>query len=721
MIYCTEAVVIGGGPGGLCAALALARQGRKTALVTNRPVLGGNSSSEIRVWTRGATGGGNLYAEEMGIWGELKLRNLYLNTEANPVFWDNVLLEQVLLEENLELFLNTHVFDLKLDGKGTILSAIGVQMGTEKQIEFQGNFFIDATGDGTLGQLAKVTSTVGKEDRTAYDESFAPEKAEKGTFGNTIFFFTRKEDHPVIYRPPAYAYPMEQIKEMLGKGGRIVSEAMNGCDYWWFETGGLQDTIADAQDISFELKALVAGVWNYIKNSGKFQADYLTLAWEGNLPGKRESRRMVTERVLCQKNILEQTEFTDSAFYGGWYLDFHPSGGINTEEEYCTQIPVQVYPIPLSCLYSRQAKNLVFAGRNIGVSHVAFASTRIMNTCALSGQAAGTLTAVCLREKCAPWELSGELVRKIQDQLLDDDMLIPGVEYDRGRNLAVQARLEVSSEAGTQKGSADGYYSLEQGGFLVYPASAGSLKVMIRADEDTELCGQSYRSPLPSRAAYGKEEDASEHYRISIKKGQHWVSFPRETEEGFLTAVLESNPLLSVAISKEVQTGFLLGHKDSPVYRTPYVETEFPVYGKENLTNGAARPWNRPNLWMSGHEERPWIRLLWDKEVMVQEVLFFFNPDLNMELVSSRAETWDEHHKYVPRRSMPPQLVRSAELWAIGEDGSRQVIASLKENWQRRWQIRLREPIKLKGLELDILSTYGNGRGEVFEMRVYGK
>ena len=99
----TQVAVIGGGPAGVCAAIAAARHGIQTMLVTDRPVLGGNSSSEIRVWTRGATGAGNLWAEEMGVWGELKLENLYRNSDANPVFWDETLLDAVQCEKNLTL------------------------------------------------------------------------------------------------------------------------------------------------------------------------------------------------------------------------------------------------------------------------------------------------------------------------------------------------------------------------------------------------------------------------------------------------------------------------------------------------------------------------------------------------------------------------------------------------------------------------------------------
>ena len=240
----TQLAVIGGGPAGVCAAIAAAQHGVQTALVTDRLVLGGNSSSEIRVWTRGATGAGNLWAEEMGVWGELELRRLVL------------------------------------------------------------------------------------------------------------------------------------------------------------------------------------GVWNYVKNSGKFHADCYTLDWIGSIPGKRESRRMQTEYCLTEEDILAQRTFPDGAFYGGWYVDTHPSGGMyDSGEENCVQTPVNVYQIPLRCLYNRQVPNLLFAGRIIGVERSVFFSSRVMNTCALSGQAAGTLAAACLQAGKAPAELDAWEIEAIRRTLARDERM----------------------------------------------------------------------------------------------------------------------------------------------------------------------------------------------------------------------------------------------------------------------------------------------------------
>lgn len=716
----TEVVVIGGGPGGICAAIAAARQGRRTILVTDRPVLGGNSSSEIRVWTRGATGAGNVYSEEMGIWGEIKLRNLYLNPEGNPVMWDDVLLEQVLDQENLTLLLNTHITDVEMGKDGEICSVSGFQMGTEQRVTLAAEYFIDATGDATLGAMTGLPYQMGKEDRAKYGESFAPEMAEKTTFGNTIFFFTKREDHPVTYVAPEFAYSMERIEELLGKGGRIVNEQMDGCDYWWFETGGMSDTIADAQKITLELKKLVLGVWNYIKNSGKFQADYLTLAWEGNLPGKRESRRMMTKTVLTQKDVLEGSDFPDAAFYGGWYLDFHPSSGIYTNEDYCTQIPVHVYPIPLSCLFHPDKKNLLFAGRNIGVSHVAFASTRIMNTCALSGQTAGTLAALCIRMGVAPGELNLNQVREVQEQLLRNDMMIPGLIPWKDGNLAAEAQVFASSTecAGTER--AEGEFSLDEDVVLILPAEGIHTEFLLKAKKDTVITYDCYSSDLPSRLALGTQTGSG---TVSLRAGDHWYAFQMDTEveHGFLTLDIKANEAVSFGICKEQLTGFLLGRKERACYDYPCLRFQEAgeIYKPENIINGYGRPWGTTNSWISAREQKPYLRLCWQKPVRIQEVIIFFNSDLSMELNSSRAARWDAHHMFEPRMGMPPELVREAVLYGITPGGKQEILAEITDNWKRCVHVQLEKVLEVCEIKLEIISTYGAERAEVFEIKVY--
>ena len=333
----TELAVIGGGPAGVCAALSAARLGIKTLLIGNRPVLGGNSSSEIRVWTRGATGAGNLFAEEMGTWGLLKMQNLYKNPDANPIFWDEILLDTILSEKNITLYLNTEITDVELNNCH-LAAVTGFQQSSEIKLRIEAKYYIDATGDGSIGAKSRVPYYMGKH-RVEYEND--ERLSEPELLGSSILYYSKKEDHPIQFVPPEYAYNMTEIEQIINQGGRVANETITGSDCWWFEYGGICDTIQNAQDITFELKRLVFGVWNYIKNSGHFDADCYTLEWIGNIPGKRESRRMETEYLLTANDILQQKEFSDGAFYGGWYMDFHPVGGmLDSGEENCIQIPV---------------------------------------------------------------------------------------------------------------------------------------------------------------------------------------------------------------------------------------------------------------------------------------------------------------------------------------------------------------------------------------------
>ena len=322
---------------------------------------------------------------------------------------------------------------------------------------------------------------------------------------SSLLFYTRKEDHKVPFIPPSYAYSMEKIASLVGNGGRILSESMSGSDCWWFEYGGDRDTIADSQEITIELKKLVMGIWNYIKNSGNYPADNYTLEWVGSIPGKRESRRAETAYMLTEQDIQTNANFDDCAFYGGWYLDMHPSGGIQeSEKENCVQTPVTVYQIPLRCLYTDTIANLSFAGRNIGMERGVFASSRVMNTCALAGQAAGELAAMAWEQHCPLQGLSGAQIREIQLRLLREDMFLPGADIRVPEDLVQNATLTASSWESGAACWEDGIFSLKQGGFVTFPGvEKNTLQLTVDCQRQTVLTGHWFFADLPNRLLYG--------------------------------------------------------------------------------------------------------------------------------------------------------------------------------------------------------------------------
>ena len=702
-----QLAVIGGGPAGVCAALSAARQGIQTVLVTDRPVLGGNSSSEIRVWTRGATGAGNLWGEEMGVWGELKLENLYRNPDASPVFWDDVLLDAVLKEQNLELFLNTEVFAVTTHRNGAVASVCGIQQGSEQQFEFEAELFIDATGDGMIGAKTGVPFEMGN--------------SRHETLGNSILYYTQRVDHPVRFIPPDYAYDMAHIEKILGFGGRIINEKMSGSDCWWFEYGGLHDTIKDAQDIALELRRLVLGVWNYVKNSGKFDADHYTLDWIGAIPGKRESRRMKTAYCLTEQDILAQKTFPDGAFYGGWYVDAHPSGGMyDSGEENCVQTPVNVYQIPLRCLYNPQVFNLLFAGRIIGVERSVFFSSRVMNTCALSGQAAGTLAAECLNDRKAPSELDADEVERVRRTLARDDMLIPGAGIDDPADLAEAASVTASSVHNGLPGERTEWLPLQEGGFLAFPAVRGRhIQIEIHAEHPTVLRARCGSAKLPNRLNIGV--DAEEHC-WELHGGIQRIEAEIAEENTFCIWEFAPTPGAALAVCARTRTGFLCGQSGSPALREPrawYAEAP-ALYAETQILSGENRPWGGANAWIAAPDDsKPWVELRWNTPVAAREIRFYLDADLAMELSSSHAGHWEKSHHFAARQSMPPQLVKELALTAELESGEAVVLAELFEQHQRLVTVRIPGKERITALRAELRQTWGGLPPIIYRISIF--
>ncbi len=397
----SDITVIGGGLAGVCAAVAAARLGRKVALVQNRPVLGGNSSSEVRVWVVGATAHGvNRYARETGIMGEMFVENQYRNPDVHEVEADGG------------------------EDHRVIRSATGWMMGSERRIRFESPMFLDCSGDGLIGFMAGARYRIGREARHEYGEAWAPPIADDVLLGSTILFYTKDAGRPVKYIPPSFAKDIAKTEIPLK---RVIRSGDSGCHYWWIEWGGELDTVHDNERIRDELWAVIYGIWDYIKNSGKFEADRMTLEWVGAVPGKREYRRFIGDYVLNQNDILAQVPFEDRVAFGGWSIDLHPPQGMYSGESGSKHLhPDGIYHIPFRSLYSSNVSNLLFAGRNISATHIAFGTTRVMATCATVGEAAGTGAALCVSKAVSPRELCQKHMKELQQVLLRQDAAIKG-------------------------------------------------------------------------------------------------------------------------------------------------------------------------------------------------------------------------------------------------------------------------------------------------------
>jgi len=439
-------VIIGGGMAGTCAALAAARNGAKVVLVQDRSMLGGNASSEIKMHIVGADCHGQRPGlRESGLIEELRLEDAVRNPHRSYSQWDLLLYEKVKAEPNITLLLDTACIGCEVDPQTRAIRSVSVlRNSTEDIFEISGTFFADCSGDSRLGLEAGADSRQGRESCDEYGESLASKKADGQTLGSSILITSRQYETPQPFRAPNWArkFTKDDLKY------RPIYSFEYG--YWWFEWGGQHDTIRDNDMIRHELLRIAIGIWDYVKNSGNHpESAEWALDWVGSIPGKRESRRLLGPYVLMQNDVLEGRLFPDAVAYGGWAIDLHPPSGIDAKDElpYTPTHLESAYTIPLRCLYSRNVPNLLFAGRNISASHVAFASTRVMATCSVMGQAIGTAAALAVVKNISLQALTeGDALRELQQRLLKDDAFLPGLRHEDPLDLARNAKVSVSSE-----------------------------------------------------------------------------------------------------------------------------------------------------------------------------------------------------------------------------------------------------------------------------------
>lgn len=449
-----ELLVAGGGMSGVCCAIAAARLGTNVILVQDRPVLGGNASSEIRMHIVGATGlhAGlplELEPREGGLIEEIRLEFAVRNPQRSPAVADLILYELCRAEPNLTLLLNTTVVAARVEDR-RITNVTAERPSTEDRFAIAATMFADCTGDGRLAVEAGVPFRRGREGRDAFGETLAPETGDAKTLGSTILFQARKHDRAMPYVAPPWVRKFAAGDFKLRPFGKSGSDLGLEYGYWWIEWGGCLDTLKDNERIRDELLAITLGVWNHIKNESGLDVAHWALDWIGFVPGKRESRRFVGQHVLTEGDLFASRPFSDAVAFGGWPIDTHPPEGVDAPAEApCTQNHLPwLYDIPLRCCVASSLRNLFFAGRNISATHLAFASTRVMATCAAVGQGVGTAAALALRAKVEPAAIAEDaaLLRDIQQRLLRDDAYLVGVRHADANDLARGAAVSASSE-----------------------------------------------------------------------------------------------------------------------------------------------------------------------------------------------------------------------------------------------------------------------------------
>lgn len=392
-----DLVVVGGGMAGTCTAISAARLGLKVALVHDRPVLGGNNSSEVRVHLNGQI---NLppYPRIGDVVRELDPANQG-NAQAAAFYNDEKKLRIVKNEPNLRLFLNMHAYAVEKQGD-RITAVVAKDIRTSKDLRFVAPLFADCTGDGTVGFLAGADFRMGREGWQETGETLAPPEPDKMTMGASTQWYTVETLKPAPFPECPWALPFNEAS---------CEHATRGD--WNWETGLNKDQIADFESIRDHALRAVYGNWSFLKNHSKDKAKYThrQLSWVAYIAGKRESRRLLGDVILTQQDVQEQKAYPDAMVTTTWSIDLHYPDPKNTEhfpgEEFktiCKTPAIKPYAIPYRCLYSRNVENLFMAGRDISVTHVALGTVRVMRTGGMMGEVVGMAASICKNRDTTP-------------------------------------------------------------------------------------------------------------------------------------------------------------------------------------------------------------------------------------------------------------------------------------------------------------------------------
>ena len=418
-----DLVVCGGGIAGTCAAIAAARLGIRVALIHDRPVLGGNNSSEVRVGLSGKIHQppypalGNVVQEIAPLgyydfvearknpdlpWSQriLALDPVKAEHNAGPAsnYEDEKKLHAVRAEKNIDLRLNMRVVRAEKEGD-RIAAVIARDTRSSREMRFRGRLFADCTGDGNVGYLVGADYRVGREARSETGESLAPERPDLLTMGTSVQWYA-VQGPPSPFPECPWAVPFtEETCQRLTKGD------------WDWETGMNRDQIAEVERIRDHALRVVFGNWSFLKNHSREREKYAPwrLAWVAYVGGKRESRRLLGDVILTQQDIQGRREFPDASVTTTWSIDLHYPSPANTRhfpgEEFrsiAKTVPIQPYAIPYRCLYSRNVTNLFMAGRDISVTHVALGTVRVQKTTGMMGEVVGMAAALCTRHGTTP-------------------------------------------------------------------------------------------------------------------------------------------------------------------------------------------------------------------------------------------------------------------------------------------------------------------------------
>ncbi len=735
-----DVIVAGGGPAGVPAAIAAAREGSKTLLLQDRPMLGGNASDEIGITMDGAEVS-HMFARESGIAEEIRVLR-----DRDPSFigdYSRAMAKLTAEEKNLTVLCNQHVSGAETDGASRIKSIYSVDQNDLSRHRYEGSFFIDCTGDGWLGYYAGAKYRFGREASWQHGEDIAPVQPDTLTMsgclksGNRPYFV--KSDTPVEYHAPEWVPQLpttdrEFARAINGDGGSVM---------WWIETWNAYDDMWDAEETRDALLLVLLGYYDHIKNywSKKERAQNLRLRMPAVWFGRRESRRLIGDYILTQADCTNGAAFEDAISYAGWSVDVHNPKGIYSGAEgpmYCAR-HVPMSQIPYRCLYSRNIENLLFAGRNISTTHIAVGTVRVENTIATLGQAAGTAAGMCVNLNETPRGIYERHMKDLQQLLIKNDQFIPGVKNEDPADPCLNAETKASSVKPleifpTLKGIDGEFLPLDTArrtnlsaacpdgavdGIYVKLNSASSVPTTVTAH--ATITGTSHFGESVSNEIYTVEATVPP-LGVSWVRLPFFIPLPNDKMMDRRQMQLWIDPAEGISWQEATHQTFyqIAGYQrpDGTWKNSAHVSMrasfkkpeEVPANcGPENTVNGYSRIISAENYeWVSDPacEMPQWIEVRFPKETDISSVSLAFDTDLTNPGTYWHAES---------KKQGDPRCVKDYAVEVFSK-GNWVRIADEKGNFRRK-RTHTFDEMPAEKIRLTVFATWGDKSARVMEIR----
>lgn len=728
-----EVVVVGGGTAGCCAAIASARLGAKTLLIQDRPVLGGNASIEMGVPPQGA-GASKPNAREGGIMEEA----LRIMVARDYIMTSDAFAELAALESKLKVLLNERVMGVDMAAPGRIAGVKMMNTLDGHVSQATGTQFIDCTGDGWVGAYAGAEFRLGRESKAETGEELAAAKADHVTMSGCVFgphstfFDTVERGKPTPFTPPPWAAKLPPPEEF----GRKIQSPNSG--NWWLEHEGTIDDLNDPELARDELIRIVFGYWDFLKNkweershSANYELVHVPI-WNA----RRETRRLIGDHVLTQQDVQSARIFPDRISYGGWPLDIHHPRGIYSGKEgpFDFDAPAPLYTIPYRCLYSKNIANLLFAGRDCSVTHVALGTVRVESTLATLGQAAGAAAGLCIRHKEMPRDVSTKHIAELQQVLLREDQYIPELKNEDPADLARNAKVTASSTAGSERFGRDNVMFRDRRGQEEHELTTTRAVILPtgidpRIDTVWVCLRSTAKEPVPLKATlrasssfevFSQGKDLAT-VSFSVPPGLRWVKFDFNTtvQEPFFGVCLPKTNGVFWEMMKTAPIGSGRGYGGGD--NRPWTLHGGQYYSvatkparayaidarPEKVVDGVSRIVGKElHLWSSDPDQPlpQWLELDLGAAQPIGKVQVTFDTDMNAR--------W-------PAKPLPKECVRDYEIACGDGTNGWRTIATVKDNFQRR-QVHAFNAVTARKIRINVLATHGAPAARIFEVRVYG-